>query len=90
MPEISHIRISDEIALSNEMHRADAWELESLRPEHLATELREAINGVIDREAFEHEREQEAKDARHIEATRNAVLKALPGLTGGHEKPDGN
>ncbi|MGA2582577.1 MAG: hypothetical protein ABSG31_04805, partial [Tepidisphaeraceae bacterium] len=55
----------------------DAWELEALSPETLADELRRAIDGVIDQKAFEHEREQEADDARHLEARRRVLLNTL-------------
>jgi hypothetical protein len=64
-------------------HGRNAWELEALPPDTLADELRKSIDGVIDREAFEHEREKESADARQLEATRLAVKNALPGLMDG-------
>ncbi len=70
----------------SQRHGRDAWELEALPPNTLADELRNAIDGVIDREAFEHEREQEAADARRLEATRRAVLSVLPGVIGGDDE----
>ena len=64
-------------------HGRDAWELEALPPDTLADELRKSIDAVIDREAFEHERQQEAADAGKLEAIRLATMKALPGLLAG-------
>jgi hypothetical protein len=61
----------------HEKHGADAWELEALPPETLADELRRAIESVLDLEALEHEREQEAGDARFLEATRKAAIAAI-------------
>jgi hypothetical protein len=60
-------------------HGENCWELDALPPAVLADELRNAINSVIDVEAFEHEREQEIADAQDIEATRRAAIKAMRG-----------
>jgi ParB-like chromosome segregation protein Spo0J len=79
-PSMKAKETSSRFAAFRQRHGRNAWELEALPPETLADELRRAIDGVIDREAFEHEREQEAADARQLEATRQAVVKALPGL----------
>jgi hypothetical protein len=79
-PSMKAKETSSRFAAFRKLHGRNAWELEALPPDTLADELRRAIDGVIDREAFEHEREQEAVDAGQLEATRQAVLKALPGM----------
>jgi hypothetical protein len=56
---------------------ADAWEIEALPADVLAAELRNIIDSVIDRQAFEHERHQESLDAQHIEAARRAAMSSL-------------
>ncbi len=58
-------------------HGKHAYELEALPPDDLAKELRRAINGVIDQKMFDHERRQEAADAREVEGLRKFVSKSL-------------
>lgn len=53
------------------------YELEALSPVTLQEILRETIESVIDREAFEHEVEQEKQDARRLHETRQRVLRSL-------------
>jgi ParB-like chromosome segregation protein Spo0J len=55
-------------------HGSGAWELESLDPDVLASELRNALDHIIDREAFEHERRREAEDAVVLAGKRKALL----------------
>jgi hypothetical protein len=55
----------------------DVWELESLDPADLQTILREHIEGVLDREAFTHETEQEAKDVAKLDALRRQTQRLL-------------
>lgn len=59
-------------------HRTDSvFELEALRPDDLANELRRAIESVLDMDAFAAEREREAQDAREIEGRRKVALQAM-------------
>jgi hypothetical protein len=60
-----------------EKYGTKVYELEALRPETLQEILRDTIESVIDREAFDHEVEQEKADAAHIAATRRRVLRYL-------------
>jgi len=60
-------------------HGTAAYELEALRPEDLQRVLREAIDAVIDREAFNAELDQERRDAAHLSALRCAVRDSLAG-----------
>jgi hypothetical protein len=53
------------------------WELEAVPPRTLQELVTKAIDGVIDRKAFNHEVAEERKDAAHNEAVRQIVLKAL-------------
>jgi hypothetical protein len=73
-------KTSSRYAGFSERYGDDVWELEALSPKLLAAELKKTNDSVIDLEAYEHERKQEAQDAWHLEATRKAVMKALPGL----------
>jgi hypothetical protein len=71
-----------------EQYGGHAYELEALQPEDLQQVLRDAINAVIDVDAFNHEVEQEAKDAAKLEALRTTVHEMLAnvdlsGLDGG-------
>lgn len=58
-------------------HGSDVFELEALSPAQLQQVLREAIDSVIDRDAFDYEVAEEAKDAAHLEGVRKAVINAL-------------
>jgi hypothetical protein len=56
-----------------------SWELEAIPPDILADELHEAIESVIDWRAYTHEQQQEAQDARELEARRKVLLSAMGG-----------
>jgi hypothetical protein len=58
-------------------HGMKAYELEALMPADLQSLLRDAINAVIDREAYDYEVEQEKEDARFLDATRLAIVANL-------------
>lgn len=60
-----------------EKYGTKVYELEALHPETLQEILRDTIESVIDREAFQHEVEQEKVDAAQIDATRGRVLRYL-------------
>jgi ParB-like nuclease family protein len=53
------------------------WELEAVPPKVLQKLLTDAIDGVIDREAFNAEVRQERADAAHNAAVRKIVLRTL-------------
>jgi hypothetical protein len=63
--------------------REDCYELEAVAPEVLQGWLDDAIRGVIDIEAYNHEVDEEAQEAAGILAQRQAVLEVM----GGH-RPD--
>jgi len=69
-------------------HGHDVFELEALPPETLQQVVREAIEAVIDREAYAAEIEAEGKDLAFLAKSRGKVVSALQGvdLEGG---PDG-
>jgi hypothetical protein len=56
---------------------SDTFELEALRPDQLQKIVQEAIDSVIDVDAFNHEVEQERQDAADLEAFRHTVLNAV-------------
>jgi ParB-like chromosome segregation protein Spo0J len=58
----------------------DVWELDALKTADLQAVLREAIEGVIDRQAFTHETEQEAQDLARLHALRQQVKQLLAGV----------
>jgi hypothetical protein len=58
----------------------DVYELESAPPEWLQQQLRDAIDGIIDIDAFNQEIEAEKNDAAHLDAIRRSVLEQLRGL----------
>jgi hypothetical protein len=60
-----------------DQHGDDVWELEALPPETLQRVLQEAIDAVIDVEAFNHEIDQEKTDAAKLEGVRRVVLDTL-------------
>ena len=68
-------------------HGPHAYELEALQPEDLQTLLDEAINGMIDTEAYDYDVRMEKDDAAFLEATRRTVVKLLrdAGLTSEEE-----
>jgi hypothetical protein len=53
------------------------WELEALKPKVLQKLLRDAIDRVLDRKAFNHEVAAERQDAAHLAAVRETVLRTL-------------
>jgi ParB-like chromosome segregation protein Spo0J len=61
----------------SEHDRSDCYELEAVAPEVLQEWLDEAIRGVIDIEAYNHEVEQQEKEASEIMARREAVLEVM-------------
>ena len=63
-------------------HGDDVWELEALPPETLQTLLRDAIDAVIDTEAFNHEIDQEKADAVQLDGVRQMMLQSLRGYEG--------
>ena len=70
-------------------HGSDhVYELEAVKPDQLQCVLREAIDGVIDTTAFEHEVEREKEDAANLGAVRNLFLGFLAqhGLDGGFQE----
>ena len=60
-----------------EKYGAKVYELEALPPATLQQILRDTIESVIDRTAFDHEVAQERADAANIAATRQRVLRYL-------------
>ncbi len=57
--------------------RTDAYELEAVRPEVLQEWCDEAIRGVIDLEAYNHEVREQTGEAQAILAKRQAVLQLM-------------
>lgn len=55
----------------------DVWELEALPPETIQSLLQNAIDAVIDAEAFNHEIDQEKADAAKLESVRHVVFDTL-------------
>ncbi len=58
----------------------DVYELEALPPERLQSLLRDAIDGVLDIEAFNQEVDAEREDAAHLQGVRECVVEALKGV----------
>jgi hypothetical protein len=61
-------------------HGENVWELEALEPSDLQDVLREAVDSVIDVEAFNAELDAEKSDAAWLEGVRNTVHEALRGI----------
>lgn len=61
----------------SEKHGLHAYELEAIQPGDLQQILRDAIDSVIDRDAFEHEFAQEAQDAAKLDGIRDALHSAM-------------
>jgi len=61
-------------------HGDNAFELEAIPPESLQKVLTEAIDAVIDKEAFNHELDQEKEDAAELETKRRQVHHFLGGM----------
>lgn len=60
-------------------HGDEVWELEALPPETLQRVLQEAIDAVIDVEAFNYEIDQEKADAAELEGVRRVMLDTFKG-----------
>jgi hypothetical protein len=61
-------------------HGANVYELEAITPEQLQEALTEAIDGVIDIDAFNAELDAEKNDAAFLQGVRNTVTEALKEL----------
>ena len=66
-------------------HGDDVWELEALPPKTLQSVLRDAVDAAIDREAFNHELDQEKADAAKLEGVRKVMLDTFRGWNGDQE-----
>lgn len=66
-----------------QQHGEDVYELEALEPGDLQQQLRDAIDSVLDVQAFNHELDREREDAAFIENARRRVHAALTGIVGG-------
>ena len=60
-----------------EQHGKNVWELEALRPQVLQKILTEAIESVLDIDAFNREVEAESADAAYIAAARQSIIKTI-------------
>jgi hypothetical protein len=63
----------------------DVFELEAVAPDDLQQLLTDAIDTVIDRNAFNYELDQEKADAAKLEGVRRIALDALRGFDGGSD-----
>ncbi len=61
-------------------HGDSVFELEALAPDVLQTILRQAIEGAIDRDAYQHEINSECADAAWLDGVRQRVLAAMRGI----------
>ena len=61
----------------SDSHGENVFELEALRPQDLQSELQAAIDGVIDRELFNAEIDQEKNDAAKLAGIRKRMLREL-------------
>lgn len=64
------------------MHGRGACELEAVPPRRLQRMLRDAIESVLDLDAFKAEQDRERDDAREIDLTRQRMLAAIGPATG--------
>jgi ParB-like chromosome segregation protein Spo0J len=62
-------------------HGQNVFEVEALPPAQLQAELRQAIDSVIDRAAFNAELDREKHDAAYLAGVRATVHKTLQGMT---------
>ena len=69
-------------------HGDDVWELEALPPATLQQLLQDAIDRVIDVEAFNHEIDAEKADAAKLEGVRRVMLDTLGQWQGEDEEAD--
>jgi hypothetical protein len=63
-----------------ERYGDDTYELEAIQPRQLQQWLREAIDDVLDVDAFNRELEREAEDAARLEALRRRLRESLPDM----------
>jgi hypothetical protein len=63
-----------------ERYGNDTYELEAIQPQQLQQWLRNAIDSVLDVDAFNREVEREKQDAAHLEALRRHVARSLPDI----------
>lgn len=61
-------------------HGRNVWELEAMSPDQLQLVLREAIDSVLDRKAFNQELDAEKRDAARLSVIRERVFDALRGI----------
>ena len=64
----------------------DVYELEAIEPDVLQQLLTDAIDAVIDRDAFNYELDQEKADAAKLEGVRRIALDALRGFDGSDDE----
>src|SRR5690606_18113385 len=69
-------------------HGTDAYELEALDEDDLQQQLRDALNAVMDVDAFNQEVEAERDDAAFLEAQRRIVHQTLRETMVDEEVPD--
>jgi hypothetical protein len=68
-----------------ERHGDDVFELEAVPPGQLQDILTEVIDSVLDVDAYNHEVEEEKKDAAHLAGVRRRLLELIPrDLTAGN------
>jgi ParB-like chromosome segregation protein Spo0J len=74
-----------------DQHGTDVFELEAVPPAQAQEILREAIDDVLDQEAFDREIEQEKQDAARLEGLRRTMQRALGNVSldepGGETRP---
>jgi hypothetical protein len=68
-----------------ERHGDDVFELEALAPEELQRILRDAIDSVLDIEAYNAEIDAEKQDAAYLETMRRRVHQSISNLTEGDD-----
>jgi hypothetical protein len=61
-------------------HGENVYEVEALEVDDLQAAIRDSIEAVIDRDAYEHERDAEKADARHLKGVRQIVRESLAGM----------
>ena len=66
----------------SDKHGDDVWELEALPPETLQGVLQEAVDSVIDVDAFNNEIDEEKADSVRLEGVRRVMLDTFRGWNG--------
>jgi len=84
-PGMTAKRTSAHHAKFTEKYGQHVYELEALPPGMLQDLLREAIDEVIDSDAFDHEREEEEREAANLENARRRAHRALGDLADAEE-----